>query len=328
MRVTATGGIVLVVATVALLGALTAGSVVASASERPSVDPLCHVCMHDVIDQAGGERSATVTFSERGTVEWRLEVAITDESLADEWRERPPEIDWSYVGPPEVTDDDRLVVTYRRSPSPGRPDPGAVQPGAAGTLVTELLHRPDRPWIANVNRLRVVGPDGYVVTRAPGDPVVSGSNATWTFDDDRIGRGGGPRFDGGRVVFVPEDASAPAARSTVALGVAIVGPGLLGVHPLYWVALYAGLGATLGVAHFGRPPSERLGPRPLAVVVLATAAVPLVLIATTGGGSGDLPGPLTTVVETALTVVVGMLFGTLGLIGYAVAAGTPAAGRW
>lgn len=50
MRVTAPGGIALVVATVALLGGLTAVSVVAPASERPSVDPLCHLCIHDVFD--------------------------------------------------------------------------------------------------------------------------------------------------------------------------------------------------------------------------------------------------------------------------------------
>lgn len=328
MRVTLSGGIALAVATVVLLGALTAGSAVGPASASYSLDTLCDVCVHDAFDEAGGERSATVTFSRDGTVEWRAEVAITDESLADEWRDRPPEIDTRYGGSPEVTDDDRLVVTYGRSSASGRPDPGAVRPAAAGALMTELLHRPDGVWLVNVHRFRVVGPDGYVVTGAPGDPVVAGSNATWTFDDERIGRGGGPELAGGRVVFVPADASAPTIRSAVAIGVAIVGPGVLGVHPLYWGALYAGMGTTIAVAHFGRPPSERLRRVPLAVVVLATAAIPFLLIVTSGGGSGDLPGPVETVVAVAVTAIVGLFFGVFGLIGYAVAAGTPDTGRW
>lgn len=162
----------------------------------------------------------------------------------------------------------------------------------------------------------------------PGDPVVEGSNATWTFDDERIGRGGGPEFAGGRIVFAPEDATAPSIRSTAAIGAEIVGPGVLGVHPLYWVALYTGIGTTLAVAHFGRPPSERLGTLHLVVVVLATAAVPFLFIVTSGGGTGNLPGPVMTAVEVAVTVVVGLFFGALGMIGYAVAAGRPGTGRW
>lgn len=316
----------LVLAVLAVVSVLALVAVAGSATGSPQPVALCSVCASDAFEEAGGERSLTVAFAADGSAEWRAEVRITNESLAEEWRDQPP-----VIGGPrtyrtgDVTDDDRLVVTHREWE--------AVRPAAAGTLLSESFYEPSMYLIANVHEFTVIAPDGYAVARAPGDATVDGATATWTFDDPRIDEGHGPVFDGGRVVFAPADATAPSVRAFGAVVAAVFVHPVTSIHPLYWTALYAGTGVTLAVAHYGRRPDERLDTPLLAAVVLTTAAVPVVVVVGLSGNAGPggpsaLPGLLASAATGVLAVVAGLTVGVVGLIGYAVAARSPGMGRW
>lgn len=313
----------LVLAVLAVVSVLALVAVAGSATGSPQPVALCSVCASDAFEEAGGERSLTVAFDHDGTAEWRAEVRITNESLAEEWRDQPP-----VIGGPrtyrtgDVTDDDRLVVTYREWE--------AVRPAAAGTLLSDAFYRPSMYLIANVHEFTVIAPDGYAVARAPGDATVDGATATWTFDDPRIDEGHGPTFDGGRVVFAPADATAPTVRAFGAVAAADLGPAVHAVHPLYWATIYAGIGAMLALAHFGRRADERLSRGPLAVVSLVTVVVPLLVMVGLSSSHGvlELPGPRLSLLNAAWVAVLGVGFGTTGLLGYAVATRSPREGPW
>lgn len=313
----------LVLAVLALASVLGLLALADSATASPQPVDLCDVCASDTFEEAGGERSLTVAFAADGTAEWRAEVRITNESLAEAWRDQPPIIGGLRTyRTGDVTDDDRLVVTSRET--------DAARRSVAGTLLSDAFYRPSMYLIANVHEFTVIAPDGYVVARAPGDATVDGATATWTFDDPRIDDGHGPVFDGGRVVFAPAAATAPSVRAIGAVVAADLAPVVHDVHPLYWATIYAGTGAMLALAHYGRRPDERLSRGRLAAVGLVTAAVPLLVMVGLASSHGvvGLPGPRLSLLTAAWVVVLGIGLGTTGLLGYAVATHSPREGPW
>lgn len=99
---------------------------------------------------------------------------------------------------------------------------------------------------------------------------------------------------------------------------------MVGSFPLLWVPFFIGLLAPLALGHYGRDASERLSPSRMAILTAVTVAVPLLIPLGSAVISyrmmyishlGDL------ILLTLVVGVYGLVFGILGLLGYAMLAG-------
>lgn len=92
---------------------------------------------------------------------------------------------------------------------------------------------------------------------------------------------------------------------------------------LGWTAFYGGIGAVLGLAHFGMAPAERLSTRASVGIAVAMGVLPwLVLPAGPGSAvalSGGVFAVLRSLVRLVILFVVGVVFGLLGFIAYVIA---------
>lgn len=283
----------------ALLAALAMAVVLVGASgaaASPQPTPVCGFCPGiaggPVPAEAVGETTIDVTFHEDGSADWRVAMQITNESVAEDLRDTPPDVSvpegdrhpvTDLAGDPSVTvtDDDELVVTFT--------DAAAARGSVAGTMVSTAFDTRDAGYwyILNADRLTVQAPDGYVVGNQPGTASVEGDSATWRSGEDRA------YIHRGLLVFTPADASAADARTSLATADALA-PYVLDNLP--FVVIPTGLfGALLAVGALvagrlrGLEPSRTLA-RAAAALWVGAAVVVLSLLSPANTGFPHLFG--------------------------------------
>ncbi|WP_164471843.1 hypothetical protein [Halosimplex salinum] len=228
---------------------LTAVVAVAPAVGAPPPEELCGVCgdgFEDAAAEAGVlltvERgTATIAVRDDGSGHWTARVRVS-ESAADRLaaneslRER---VVRESLDRRTVVDDPRnlrtsvedrtLVVDFDAA--------GVAHRGVGGVVLVDMLDSRTRRAALRVDadELRIRGPNGTAVTRAPTGATVDGAAAVWRSDESS----GGVNW-GGHLAFAPSDG--PLAQS--ATTVAIVGDGLaltdstvvfLGIVPAFFL---------------------------------------------------------------------------------------------
>ncbi|WP_135363867.1 hypothetical protein [Halosimplex halophilum] len=230
---------------VLLVSASLAAVAVGPAAAAPPPEAVCGVCgdgLADAAEDAGVPLTveygaATISVREDGSGRWHARVRV-DDRAADRLaanatlRERVVRASLdrrSVVDDPrnlhtEVAND-TLVVTFTQ--------PGVAHRSLGGVVLVDLLDpRARRAGLAlEADRLRIEGPNGTVVSRAPPGATVEDGAAVWRPTDEQPGLGSDTRL-----AFAPTDGPGSRALTTagfVAFGVSLAEPGALalGVAP-------------------------------------------------------------------------------------------------
>ncbi|ELZ20619.1 hypothetical protein C475_20188 [Halosimplex carlsbadense 2-9-1] len=282
---------------------------VGPATAAPPPEAVCGVCGDGLADAAENEGirltaeygAATIRVDESGTGHWAARVRVDDRS-ADRLaanatlRER---VVRASLDRRTVVDDprnlhtsvanDTLVVTFDQ--------PDVAHESLGGVVLVDLLDpRTRRSGLdLEADELRIEGPNGTVVSRAPPAGTVEDGAVVWRPTDDEPGFGSDTRL-----AFAPSDGPGARALTTVgfvAFGVGLAEPGalVLGLAPAL------GLGALLVVVRRWGDELPTVDPSRLGYVLTRASAV-AVLAAFGSIFWLDLVAPA--VAETVLTFAV------------------------
>ncbi|WP_436909393.1 hypothetical protein [Halosimplex marinum] len=254
---------------------------VGPATAAPPPEAVCGVCGDGLADAAEREGlpltvergTATISVREDGSGRWHARVRV-DDRAADRLaanatlRER---VVRASLDRRTVVDDprnlhaavanDTLVVTFDQ--------PGVARGSLGGVVLVDLLDpRARRAGLDfEADRLRIEGPNGTVVSRAPPSATVEDGGVVWRADDERPGLWGDTRL-----AFAPTDG--PAARGLTTVGFVAFGVGLaepsalvLGVAPAIL------LGALLLAVRRWGDELPAVDPSPLAKWIAGSGAV-------------------------------------------------------
>ncbi|MFC7139401.1 hypothetical protein ACFQMA_06060 [Halosimplex aquaticum] len=260
------------------------------ASAAPPPEAVCGVCgdgLESAADDAGlaltVERgAATIDVRDNGTGHWHARVRI-DGDAADRLRANETlreRVVRASLDRRTVVDDPRnlrtrvenatLVVDFDVA--------GVAHRGAGGVVLVDLLDWRTRAagLRLDADELRIRGPNGTAVTRAPPGATAEGRSVVWR-SADSDGFGGDTRL-----AFARSDGVVAQSLTTIAIvayGVALAGPGVV---PLGVIPAVALCGAVLGLRRWGGalpavdPGLVAKGIAGGGVVVAAVASVALV----------------------------------------------------
>lgn len=260
----------------------------------------------------------TLSVERDGGSEYRLRTLV-NESAADRFRGNPDRLDRVAAevreehpgSDPSVFVDGNAVVVTREGPDLGRRGVGGV------VLVTRFYDlEDDRGLRLGVDRLVIRGPEGWVVTKAPGDATAGRDRVAYTRDGAGASRYAASVSEHTLIAFAPDRSPLSRAATRATVGTAIAGDvafqaGIAAGPAVLGLAAVVGTLLSLGVAMGDRIPLRVLGAFAVAAVLglggLLVGGVVLV-----GGLGGDLAGTVGSLVTSPWAVGAGLaMAGTL-----------------